>query len=268
MGERETVERVAEPVTVSSIASDLRVLGVSGGDTLLVHSSLSALGWVSGGPQAVVKALQEVLTESGTLVMPAFTSQCSDPSVWSNPPVPEEWVETIVETRPPFQPGVTPTRGVGAVPECFRSVPDVYRSDHPEYSFAAWGAGAETITADHGFDNGLGENSPLARIYDRGGDVLFLGTDHNTNTSLHLAEHRAEISTERTTNAVSVIEDGECVSIEYADIETSTHDFPALGGDFERRVGCATGTVGTAQARLIDQRDLVDFAVEWFEANR
>lgn len=268
MGERGTIERVAEPVTVSSIVSDVRDLGLGSSDTVLVHASLSALGWVSGDAQAVVEALQEVVTASGTLVIPAFSGQYGDPERWSNPPVPAEWVMTIHETRPPFRPAVTPTRGVGAVPECFRSCPDTVRSRHPVLSFAAWGAAAEAITDNHGFDDGLGENSPLARLYDREAAVLFLGTGHDTNTSLHLAEYRADIPTERMTNAAPVVEDGSRVVVEYTDIETSTEDFPGLGADFERRVGCATGTVGAAESRLIDQRDLVDFAVDWFEANR
>lgn len=268
MGEHGTIERVADPVTVSSIVSDVRTLGLSEGDTVLVHSSLRSLGWVSGGAQAVVEALQTVLTPSGTLVMPAFTSQYSDPSTWSNPPVPEDWKPTIRETRPPFRPAVTPTRGVGAVPECFRSCPDTVRSRHPVFSFAAWGSAAEEITADHGFDNGLGENSPLARLYERDASVLFLGTDHNTNTSFHLAEYRADISTERTSNVAPVINDGERVRVEYEDIETNTEDFPDLGTDFERRIGCPTGAVGAADSQLMNQREMVDFAVDWFETNR
>jgi len=44
---------------------------------------------------------------------------------------------------------------------------------------------------DHGLDDPR-ENSPLARVYDRDGDVLLLGVGHDSNTSLHLAEHRAD----------------------------------------------------------------------------
>lgn len=268
MGERGTIERVDDPVTVSSIVSDVRELGLGAGDTVLVHSSLRALGWVSGGAQAVVEALQEVVTASGTLVLPAFSGQYGDPERWSNPSVPAEWVRTIRETRPPFRQAVTPTRGVGAVPECFRSCPDTVRSQHPVASFSAWGSATEAITADHGFDDGLGENSPLARLYERDAAVLFLGTDHDTNTSFHLAEYRADIPTERITNVVPVVEDGSRVMVEYEDIETSTEDFGDLGADFERQIGCTTGTVGAADSQLMDQRDLVDFAVGWFETNR
>lgn len=70
MKEKTVIERAELPRTRQSIADDLRALGVQEGMTLIVHSSLSSLGWVSGGPVAVVQALMDVLTEAGTLVMP------------------------------------------------------------------------------------------------------------------------------------------------------------------------------------------------------
>lgn len=268
MGEEAAIERVDDPVTASSLAADVRELGIDVGDTVLVHSSLSALGWVCGGPQAVVDALQNVVTESGTLVAPTHTGQYTDPEGWSNPPVPEAWIAQIRETMPPFRPDVTPTRGMGAVPECFRNYPGVVRSEHPEVSFAAWGAAAEEIVTDHGFDYGLGENSPLARIYERDGDVLLLGVGHENNTSLHLAEYRADVPKPIVRHGAPVLEGGERVYVEYEDVETSTEDFSELGDAFEEQVGVSEGTVGVATAKLVDQSALVDFAVDWFEANR
>ena len=270
MGERRAIDRVDEPVTVQSAIEDLRALGVESGDTLLAHSSLSALGWVCGDAPTIVDALVRAVTESGTLVMPTHTTQYTDPAGWSNPPVPDDWEETIRTERPPYRPEVTPTRSMGAIPECFRNYPDVVRSRHPIYSFAAWGADAEAVVADHPFEGGLGEGSPLGRIYDRDGAVLMLGTDYETNTSLHLAEYRAALELATLTPEVPVALDGEVRRVELAELETSTDDFPAVGDAFEAHSPDAvrTGRVGAATAKLIDQRALVDFAVDWFEANR
>lgn len=268
MSERAAVERVDAPVTVASLVEDLRELGVEAGATLLVHASLSELGWVCGGAQAVVEALRRVVTDSGTLVVPTHTPQYTDPEGWSNPPVPEGWVGTIREAMPPYRPSVTPSRGVGAIPECLRTCPGARRSRHPVMSFAALGDDAGAVVAEHGYDRSLGEGSPLADIYDRDGDVLLLGVGHGVNTSLHLAEYRAEFPTETTHETAPVLEDGRRVTVEYEDLVTSTDDFPDLGADFERRVGATTGTVGAADVRLASQRELVDFGVEWLEANR
>lgn len=268
MSERRAIGRVDEPNAASTLFDDLRSLGTEGGETLLVHTSLSALGWTCGGPQAVCDALFEVVTDSGTVVMPTHTGQYTDPANWSDPPVPDEWVGTIRGEMPPYRPETTPTRGVGAVPECFRNYPDVIRSRHPEVSFAARGSNVKPIVSGHEFDHGLGEGSPLARIYERGGTVLLLGVGHDANTSLHLAEHRAEIPKETVTSSAPVVRNGDHVRIEYRNIETSTEDFATVGMAFEEEVGVTECRVGAATAKLIDQRELVDFATEWFEANR
>ncbi|MCU4973437.1 AAC(3) family N-acetyltransferase [Halobacteria archaeon AArc-m2/3/4] len=267
MSEEQAVESVDDPVTVPSLTTDLRELGLEAGDTVLVHSSLSALGWVCGGPPAVVDALQEVVTETGTVAMPTHSGDYSDPADWSNPPVPDEWEVTIRETMPPYRPAVTPTR-VGAVPECFRTYPETHRSDHPTVSFTAWGAEAETVVADHELDSRLGEGSPLARLYELDADVLFLGVGHDTNTSLHLAENRADIPIETVTGGAPILVDGDRKWVEFENIEEDTDDFADLGAAFEREIGLTEGQVGAGTAKLMDQRALVDFAVEWLEANR
>lgn len=268
MAERDAVERVTDPVTVEAMVTNLRRLGVEPGQTLLVHSSLSSLGWVVGGAHAVVEALRTVVTESGTLVMPTQSAQYSNPSLWSNPPVPDHWVPQIRESMPAYRPEVTPTRDVGTIPEVFRTYPDVVRSAHPVYSFAAWGADADAVVADHALDCGLGEQSPLAAVYEREGTILQLGTTHDTNTSLHLAEYRADLGLGRVSNTAPVLRDGERVLVEYEDIDLTTEDFLDIGSAFENEHAVATGNVGDADATLLDQRSIVDFAVEWMETNR
>ncbi|QKY20244.1 AAC(3) family N-acetyltransferase [Halolamina sp. CBA1230] len=270
MSEHAAVEAVDDPVTVDRIAAGLRELGVESDDTLLVHSALSELGWVAGGPQAVVDALQRVLTEDGTLVMPTHSTQYSDPSVWTNPAVPDDWVDQIRDSMPPFRPAVTPTRGMGAVAECFRDDPDAVRSRHPLYSFAAWGSDAEAIVADHSFENAMGENSPLAEVYERDGSVLMLGIDHETNTSLHLAEYRSGVDLGEVTETAPVLSDDERTMVEWTDIEHDSDDFPEVGAAFEREHPDAVvaGDVGAATAKLVDQPALVDFGAEWLATNR
>ena len=60
MRESKVVEKTKAPATVDSLQSDLSALGIAPGMVVLVHSSLSAMGWVCGGAVAVViLALQE-----------------------------------------------------------------------------------------------------------------------------------------------------------------------------------------------------------------
>src|SRR5690349_7926911 len=101
MGEQEAVTRVERPATVATLSADLRALGDLSGSVVLVHSSLSALGWVVGGAEAVVEAL---LAVAGTVVMPSFSTHRSDPGRWQHPPVPESWWPVIRSEMPPYDP--------------------------------------------------------------------------------------------------------------------------------------------------------------------
>lgn len=268
MSEEEAIERVDRPVTTARLVDDLQEFDLDG-ETVIVHSSFSALGWVAVDPTAVVDAFRTVVTDEGTIVMPTHSSQFSDPAQWSNPPVPDAWIEPIIAERAPFRPASTPSRGVGVIPECFRAYPDVHRSRHPVVSFAAWGGDAQSIVADHPYDAGLGEGSPLSAVYDREGVVVLLGVDHGVNTSLHLAEHRATYPGKDSHHyPVPVCEDGERTRVDIGELETDTDDFPEVGAAFEANAAVRTGTVGAASATVMEQRALVDFAVDWFESNR
>jgi len=270
-GEKDAIEHTqGDPATVESLMADLSALGVAPGMTLLVHSSLNALGWVSGGPMAVVLALEGVLGPEGTLVMPTHSGDFSDPAGWQNPPVPEVWWEAIRQAIPAYDPDLTPTRGMGAIPECFRQQKGVLRSAHPQDSFAAWGASAAFITQGHGLDFGLGEASPLARLYDLRGWVLLLGVGHRVNTSLHLAEYRARYPGKRIIQGgAPVMMNGRREWVTFQDVELDASDFQAIGEDFARETGLVRrGRVARAIALLMPQRPLVDYAVGWMERNR
>src|SRR5690348_12498797 len=65
-------------VTSAELAADLRHLGLAPGMTVLVHSSLSRLGHVVGGAEAVVDALVTAVAPGGTVLFPTLTGSERD----------------------------------------------------------------------------------------------------------------------------------------------------------------------------------------------
>ncbi|WP_033340033.1 aminoglycoside N(3)-acetyltransferase [Catenuloplanes japonicus] len=256
------------PPTRSSLAGQLSALGVPPGGVLLVHGSLRALGWVVGGAEAVVLALRDVLGPDGTLVVPTHTPVNSDPARWINPPVPVEWWEVIRAETPAFDPARTPSRFMGAIAEQVRTWPGARRSTHPQLSFAALGPRAAEITDGHALDDGLGETSPLGRLYRLGADVLMLGTGWDTCTSLHLAEYRWGRVPRHTEGGAVRGPDGEQTWVTWEDVTFDASDFELIGADLPEFVPVRTGTVGGGTAMLVAQAAAVDFAARWLPLHR
>ncbi len=258
-----------QPSTVATLIDDLRDLGLGAGDLAIVHSSLSRLGWIVGGAQAVVEALVGVVGSDGTLIMPTQSAHLSEPSRWSNPPVPASWLSTIRATMPAYDSRLTPTRAMGAVVECFRSLDGVVRGPHPRLSFAGYGPLAEQIVAPHELDAGLGPESPLGRLYERGAKVALLGVGHSNNTSFHLAEYLAWWPDKRDHQEGSpILIDGARQWVTYDELAIDDSDFDLLGEAFAATGAETRSEVGSGMGRLFQQRQAVDFATTWIQRVR
>ena len=249
-------------VTRDTVSAQLLSLGVLPGETLLLHSSLSSLGWVCGGSVAVVQGLLDTLGPDGTLVVPTQTGGLSDPALWHDPPVPEEWWPAIRATMPSYDPLVTPARGVGVIPETVRTWPGARRSAHPQTSFAAIGPRAAEITEGHATDCRLGERSPLARLERLEARVLLLGAGYRACTAFHLAEYRIP------SPLVEVGRPAASGWEEVTEVSITSERFDELGSDFERDRPVVRGKVGAADTRLFPVADAVAYAQRWLALHR
>jgi len=82
----------------------------------------------------------------------------------------------------------------------------------------------------HQLENGLGEGSPLARIYELGGWVLLLGVGFASNSSVHLAEYRASYPGKSyEANGAPMMVDGQRQWVPVNDLVVDAGDFPAIG---------------------------------------
>jgi aminoglycoside 3-N-acetyltransferase len=268
----EVVTDVSCPRTGQGLAEDLRRLGIHRGDTLLVHSSLRSLGFVVGGAVSVVQALLDVLGPDGTLVVPAFTADNTDPSRWGitrKKPVPPQWWQTIREHLPAFDPDLTPSCNIGAIAETTRVWPGAVRSAHPQTSFAAVGARAAEITRGHPVDCLLGMASPLGRLLEAEARILLLGVGYDCCTAFHLAEYRRADPPHREYSTVVMSGNGR-TWLHYRDVALTDADFGQLGTALEdaRPEVVHRGRVGDAESRLLPVTAAVAFAGRWMDAHR
>jgi len=159
---------------------------------------------------------------------------------------------------------------MGVVAELFRTWPGARRSQHPTRSFAAVGPNAEQLLASHALEEPFGEDSPVSQLYALDGSILLVGVDHDSNTSLHLAEYRAHYASKRYAQESSaVLVNGIRQWITYTSPNLyDSDDFAELGAAYEAEHHIAPMQIGLAEGRLLRQRPLVDWAIGWLEQHR
>lgn len=160
--------------TKIDLLHDIESLEIDPKGTLLIHSSMKAIGPVEGGADTVLDAWSEYMRD-GLLIFPTHT-----------------WRQIGKETLT-FDSRSLPSC-VGILPELFRHRPGVVRSLHPTHSVAALGKGAITYTA--------GEETRVTpcpregcwgKLLDLDAEILFLGCTLRSNTFLHGVEEWEEI---------------------------------------------------------------------------
>jgi aminoglycoside 3-N-acetyltransferase len=256
-------------ITKADLIQAFRECGVENGQHIIVHASLSKLGFVAGGAETLIRSLLEAVGEEGTLMMPSQTWKNLDPSTGVHGEVPQEWWPAIREHWPAYDKEITPAIGMGAAAEMLRKWPGAHRSDHPARSFAAVGRYAEYLTKDHDLSNIFGKDSPLHKLYHLNGHILLIGVGYDKNTSLHLAEAMAEFPAKRLVQESSAImENGKRRWVSYETMEVDDADFVRLGEEYDREADIRFHQVGNAEIKLLEQRPFVDWAAAWMEKNR
>lgn len=155
--------------TSESLYHQLERMGLQNTDTVLIHSSMKAIGPTEGGADTVLDVWQEYFRE-GLLLLPAHT--------WKN----------VNQSQPVFDPQETESC-VGILPELFRKRSGVFRSLHPTHSVAAWGREAEAyIQGEEKNNTPCTPGGVYDRLRFRKGKILLIGVGHDRNTFIHSVE--------------------------------------------------------------------------------
>lgn len=238
-------------VTQQMIVDDLRKLGLKEGDAVLVHSSLSRIGYVEGGAETVIDALIEAVGDTGTVLVPTLTGS-SELSA-QNPPVFD------VRTTPCW---------TGTIPETFRKRGNAIRSLHPTHSVAAIGAQAVALTeGGEKANTPCSYNTPYERLIRMpNGRILMLGCGLGCCTTLHCIEELAGVPDRMQDDmaAGTVYDyDGRKITVNtYLHFYGPPLDYPVMHEGYIREGIMCVGKIGEADSLLIKAKEMADHTLD------
>lgn len=152
--------------TKEDLMKCLSEMGLSGTETIMVHSSMKSIGAVEGGADTVVDAFMEYF-QAGLFMTPTHT-----------------WAQMSKE-YPIFDPKTEPAC-VGIIPNIFWKREGVVRSLHPTHSIAAYGRDAEEyIKGEENATTPCPPGGCWDRLRERNAKILLLGVTHARNTYIH-----------------------------------------------------------------------------------
>jgi aminoglycoside 3-N-acetyltransferase len=263
-------EPAATVLTRSSLAADLRELGLTAGDAVMIHAAFSRVGKVVGGPDTLVDALLDVLGPDGTLL--SYQDWELGVDVWDDE---GRVLASLRDHVPPFDPATArPARDHGIIAATIGTRPGVRRSGNPGASVAAIGARAAEFVADHPLDYGYGAGTPLARLVEAAGKVVMVGAPLDTMTLLHHAEHLADLPDKRRTHIEYPL--ATATGVMWRLVEEFDTSDPVVDGppdDFFRLIvedylaagAGRRGEIGQASSVLVEAPGVTAFAVRWLE---
>lgn len=237
--------------TKATLKTQIQALGIMPHDTLLIHSSLSAIGSVEGGGETVLEAFIEYLAP-GLLVLPTHT--------WRQ--INAEYNVFSVDEEPSC---------VGVLTELFRKRPGVVRSWHPTHSVAALGQDAEEfIRGEEFFDSPCPREGCWGKLYDREAKILFLGIDLSRNTMIHGVEEWAKVSNRLTEEHQALkirTPDGRLLDCpmrrHQAPVPDISKNYGKLAAPLFARGIAKTGQIGQAESILVRSAPMVDWTMEF-----
>ncbi len=257
-------DEIKRMLTKSQLVDGLRLLGVNEGSVVEVHGSLSSFGYIPGGAQTLVDALITAVGYDGTIVMPAQSSDNSEPSRWAFPPIEVELFKQLREQHPVFDPRTSTFDPMGAIANNLRLRPGTMVSSHPNSAFMAYGKHAKWITQSHPIHFPFSMTSPLGKLVDLRADILLLGVGYDNCTALHLAESQTGVRSIQI-NGSAIDSDHGRQWKKYLDYDYNSEAFIPIGKRLEDYSLVRTFKIQDADCKLFNFPEALSVAIGYFK---
>ena len=249
-------QRKNQIITKQQLIIDFKKLGIQQGDNVIVHSSLSKIGFVEEGAKTFVDAMLEVIGNEGTLICPCFAHNT--------------FSKYYLDSNPVFDVKNSPSKA-GAITEYLRKLNGTKRSLHPTDSACAYGPLADYFTNSHfGQLTPYNEFSPYYKLTEKKGKILNVGVPLNTScTNMHTLEDAVDFMLPIYHSKIYEVKmiDGEGIE---RTMKTKVHD-PVFSQKrkpneleplFEKEGILKRGFVGETFATLIDAKGLLEVMIK------
>ena len=261
------------PHTRASLAADLSRLGLAAGDVVMVHSSVRAVGPVTGGPDQIHLAVEDAVSPGGTVVMILGCGDGYDDVGRGHLSAEEE--ADLLAHMPAFDPFTArAARDNGTLVEFFRTWPGTIPSAAVTTRLGARGAQARWLMEPAPLVFPFGKGSAFERLLQANARILMLGADHDTVTLLHYAEQVADFPDKIVKRyRLPVLRDGARVWVDGAEYDSSKgahaswpdRFFAEIVDAFIALAAPPAGKIGDADSVLLDANALIAYAMPVME---
>ena len=248
-----------KPLAPYQLHQDLVQLGISKGDSVIIHGSLSKVGHVEGGANTLVKLILDIITTEGTLAVPALSIEKSS------------MLDTVKDSGRVLDLRIIDTPY--AISRAVMKMPNTYRSVHPTHSVCAIGKNAERLV--HGHENAktnFGRGTPWYKLMDLGGKLLGVGIPFGSVTFVHVIEDvetnfPIQVYYPKSFNTSVIGTDGRmhAMMVKAHDPSKSKSRIDKPKSDWNRNLflqvlkthfGLKTGTIGRGQSWLVNLQNV------------
>ncbi|BCN30911.1 AAC(3) family N-acetyltransferase [Anaeromicropila herbilytica] len=218
--------------TKNDIIKYLESINVKHDDTILIHTSLKAIGELDGGADMLIDAFCEYLHQ-GLFLIPTHT-----------------WDKVVPNN--PFYDVATTVPCIGTLPCVAINRKDGVRSLHPTHSVVAFGERArEYIKGEEMAASPAPIGGCWSRLYEEHAKILLIGVGHDKNTYFHAVDEILDIPNRLSENGFNIT---------IRDESGNTYTTPPFHTHFTKGISCCCSEFYPNYKRPLEELNAVTYS--------